>query len=86
MRRILFAAATHAGYNSDMAIELTREQQDLIDAAGKPAEVIDPRGHRRYVLLPADEYEKLCDDREQAALRQDSMAMQLWFASYLCAL
>lgn len=56
-----------------MAIELTTDQQRQIDAANdKPAEVIDPRGHRRYRLVPAEEYESLKDDRDQAALRQAS--------------
>ena len=57
-----------------MAIELTNEQQRQIDAAAdKPAEMIDPRGRRRYRLVPAEEYEALRDDRDQAALRQASL-------------
>ena len=53
-----------------MIIELTIEQQRLIDDASndQPMEVIDPRGHRRYILVPADQYEAIQDDRDQAAL------------------
>lgn len=53
-----------------MVIELTTEQQRLIDDVSndQPMEVVDPRGRRRYILVPADEYEALQDDRDQAAL------------------
>jgi len=57
-----------------MSIELTSEQQRQVDAAaGKPTEVIDPRGRRRYLLVPADEYDAMQDDRDQSLLRQSSL-------------
>jgi hypothetical protein len=57
-----------------MPIQLTEEQQKQLDDSGaRPAEVIDPRAKRRYVLVPAEEYDALRDDRDQAALRKSSL-------------
>jgi len=53
-------------------IELTAEQQRLLDKHGKgPQRVVDPRTHIAYVLVPEIEYEamrELLEDerREQA--------------------
>jgi hypothetical protein len=53
-----------------MVIELTKEQQRQIDDASRDQhmEVVDSRGRRRYILVPADEYDALQDDRDQAAM------------------
>jgi PHD/YefM family antitoxin component YafN of YafNO toxin-antitoxin module len=57
-----------------MSIELTKEQQRQLDASdARPPEVVDPRGQRKYVLVPAEEYDALRDERDQAALRQTSL-------------
>jgi len=54
-----------------MTIRLTEEQrQQLNSASGTPADVVDPDGQRRYVLISAEEYDAICDERDQAALRQ----------------
>jgi hypothetical protein len=43
-----------------MSIELTREQQQALDArAEDPIRVIDPRTQDRYVLVREEVYEKL---------------------------
>jgi hypothetical protein len=40
-----------------MALELTRKQQQAVDAAsGEPVPVVDPRTHRAFVLVPAERY------------------------------
>ena len=56
-----------------MSIALTPEQQQQLPstptATGVPPEVLDPRTHQRYVLIPWEEYQTLRDDRDQAALR-----------------
>src|SRR5262245_37472387 len=44
-----------------MNIELTQEQQRALDAQTEgPARVIDPRTQVAYVLVPAEEYERMC--------------------------
>ena len=56
-----------------MPVELTTNQQTEIDRSHeKPAQVVDPRSKRRYVLVPLEEYEALRDEQEQAALRKAS--------------
>jgi hypothetical protein len=57
-----------------MAIPLTKEQQQAIDAAGAtPPQVVDPRTSAAYVLVPAEEYETvrevLVEERRQKAIR-----------------
>jgi len=40
-----------------MALELTREQQKAVDAAGgEPVRVVDPRTRQAFVLVPAERY------------------------------
>jgi hypothetical protein len=40
-----------------MALELTREQQQAVDAAGgEPVQVVDPRTQRAFMLVPAERY------------------------------
>ncbi len=56
-----------------MPVKLTDTQQDEIDRSReRPAEVVDPRSNRQYVLLPLEEYEAMRDEQEQAALRKAS--------------
>jgi hypothetical protein len=57
-----------------MTIQLTEEQQEVLDASGpQPPEVVDPRTNSSYVLVRVDEYEAvreiLEDERQQAAIR-----------------
>jgi hypothetical protein len=41
-----------------MALELSREQQQAVDATGgEPVRVVDPRTRRAFVLVPAERYE-----------------------------
>ena len=61
-------------YNAHMTIQLTEEQQrQLQKAKEKTADVVDTAGQRRYVLVPADVYDALRDENDQAALRQDAL-------------
>jgi hypothetical protein len=57
-----------------MAIQLTEEQQQAIDAAGAtPPQVVDPRTSAAYVLIPAEDYETvrevLGEEQRQRAIR-----------------
>jgi len=42
-------------------IELTEQQQQALDAASSPPRVLDPRTQRTYVLVTAEQYERLQD-------------------------
>jgi hypothetical protein len=58
-----------------MAIPLTKEQQQALDAAGAtPPQVVDPRTSAAYVLIPAEDYETvreaLGEERRQKAIRK----------------
>jgi hypothetical protein len=58
-----------------MAIPLTKEQQQALDAAGAtPPQVVDPRTSAAYVLIPAEDYETvreaLGEERQQKAIRK----------------
>ncbi len=35
-------------------------QQELQKAGGKPVRLTDPRSHQEYVLIQAQEYERMC--------------------------
>jgi hypothetical protein len=53
-----------------MIFALTQEQQERMQAMRKePAQVVDPRTRRRYVLLPLEDYEMLKDQGDQSNLR-----------------
>jgi hypothetical protein len=52
-----------------MTIELTTEQQQILDAEGGPPDVIDPRTRASYVLVRKEVYERL-----RALLEDDSSA------------
>ena len=57
-----------------MAIELTAQQQQSLDAPGEdPPRVLDPRTRATYVLVPEGAYEvvreAIEDDRRQQAIR-----------------
>jgi hypothetical protein len=63
---------------ASMPIELTEQQQGLIDASGEvPTRVVDPRTSETYVLIPARDYEAvreiLDDERRQQAIRKVAM-------------
>ena len=53
-------------------IELTPEQQRVLDKQGIPQRVVDPRTHVSYVLVPEAEYaamrELVDDDRREQAI------------------
>jgi hypothetical protein len=50
-----------------MAIELTKDLQAMIDAHPEsPPEIVDPRTNRTYVLVSAEQYERV-----KALLEQD---------------
>jgi hypothetical protein len=58
-----------------MAIQLTEEQQNAIDAAGTtPLQVVDPRTSAAYVLIPTEDYETvreiLVEEHRQKAIRK----------------
>jgi hypothetical protein len=40
-------------------VELTKEQQQAVDAGGEPPQFIDPRTKKTYVLIGAETYERL---------------------------
>ena len=42
-------------------IELTEQQQQALDTAPSPVRVIDPRTHRAYILVTAEQFEKIGD-------------------------
>ena len=42
-------------------IELTEQQQLALDTEPSPARVIDPRTRKAYVLVDADQFEKVSD-------------------------
>jgi len=42
-------------------VELTEEQQQALDAEPSAARVIDPRTQRAYVLVAADQFERISD-------------------------
>jgi hypothetical protein len=42
-------------------IELTQQQQQAMDASPKPAQLIDPRTNKTYVLIEADLYGRIRD-------------------------
>ncbi len=57
-----------------MSIELTAQQQQVLDTGGEvPSRVIDPRTNASYYLVPAADYETvrelLDDERRQRAIR-----------------
>ncbi len=57
-----------------MLTVLTSDQLRAIDHAEEHiAEAVDPRDNRRYVIIPADEYDSLRDDHDQALIRRDSV-------------
>jgi len=57
-----------------MPITLTREQEHAVEANPEnPTPVIDSQGKARFVLIPMAQYEAMVDDRDQAALRRDSL-------------
>ena len=57
----------------EMTFLLTDDQQRQIASAGdQPAEVMDPRTQRRFVLVPVEEYEAMRDERERIAWGADS--------------
>jgi hypothetical protein len=58
-----------------MTIQLTEQQQEVLDSAGAtPPQVVDPRTNTEYVLVPAAEYETvreiLEDERQQEAIQK----------------
>jgi PHD/YefM family antitoxin component YafN of YafNO toxin-antitoxin module len=56
-----------------MPIQLTPDQQRQVKATGnEPAEAVDSAG-KRYVLVPAERYEAMVDELDQAALRRSSV-------------
>jgi hypothetical protein len=52
-------------------IELTKQQQQTLDAAPSPPRVLDPRTNRAYVLVTAEQYERLKDLLEPGPLTAD---------------
>ena len=57
-----------------MTIQLTEQQQQVLDSSGTtPPQVVDPRTNDAYVLVPATEYEAVRevieDEKKQAAIR-----------------
>lgn len=59
-----------------MPLALTDEQRKQIEAGEQqPAEVLDPQTHRRYVLVPLEEYETLVERIERDAFTKASARM-----------
>ncbi|MGL6097252.1 MAG: hypothetical protein ACRC7O_15820 [Fimbriiglobus sp.] len=57
-----------------MSIELTVPQQEVLDAEGAAARVVDPRTNDEYVLVPVRDFEAvraaLEDDERQRTIRR----------------
>jgi hypothetical protein len=58
-----------------MNIDLSQEQQQAIDESPEHLlHLTDPRTSAAYVLMPADQYESICelleDEREQRTIRR----------------
>ena len=54
-----------------MRLELTAEQQRELDTPqNQPPHLIDPRDQAEYVLIPVDEYGRLCEFIEEDRLRK----------------
>jgi hypothetical protein len=61
-----------------MSIELTEQQQQAVDALqGALARLIDPRTNAVYVLLPAEEYERVREVLEEAKQQEAIHAVAL---------
>lgn len=60
-----------------MPIQLTEQQQLILDAEAQPVRVIDPRYSEAYVLIPLAEYEAvqeiLEDERRQRAFAAEGL-------------
>ncbi len=54
-----------------MSVELTVEQLSALDSErDQPPHLIDPRTRLEYVLLPAEEYERVCEFLDEERARQ----------------
>ena len=54
-----------------VTIELTAEQQRLLDSQpGTPPRVIDPRTNAAFVLVPAEDYERIREALEEEKRRK----------------
>jgi predicted nucleic acid-binding Zn ribbon protein len=56
-------------------IELTEQQHEELTGNGTPARVLDPATKREYVLVPAADYARLQQLREQA---EDDAEQAAW--------
>jgi hypothetical protein len=52
-------------------IELTQQQQQALDVGPSPPRVLDPRTNRTYVLVTAEQYERLKDLLDPGPLTAD---------------
>jgi hypothetical protein len=53
-------------------IELTAQQQQTLDAAEQPPQVLDPRTNTAYVLVRADVYERIASLLGEAPQPRDA--------------
>ncbi len=61
-----------------MAIELSKDLQAVLDAApGSPPLIVDPRTNRTYVLVSAEQYERIRALLEQNDSLSDTYPAQL---------
>jgi DTW domain-containing protein YfiP len=52
-------------------IELTEQQQRELDAAPRLSRILDPRTNQAYILVPAEQYERLKDLLNSGPLTAD---------------
>ena len=57
-----------------MPTAITDQQREQVECStdDEPAELYDPATEERYRLVPAEQYERLKDEADQAALRRAS--------------
>ena len=70
-----------------MSVSLSSEQRQAVaDQPGQPVELIDDVSHARYVLIPAEQFERIkalvandeFDVRESYAAQSDALAAAGW--------
>ncbi len=62
-----------------MSLELTEAFQQALEAQrGEPVRVVDPRTNETYVLLRADEYDRLRTQRDDNERFAEEMAPLIW--------
>lgn len=79
---LLLATSCILKYNRSMSISLSAElRQALADHPGEPVEFVDEVSHARFVLLPAEQFERI-----KALLTNDEFDLRETYAAQSAAL